>query len=136
MLGSDHAPHSAEEKSRDFEKSLPGISSLDIELPLWITIFSRTFGLDQGLPMIARKNRKIAEMFGLQGMGSLELGFPADISLVDMSENPVDCSQWFSKAKLSPYDGMKVLGSVFATLVNGEIAFHSGKLGERKGRVF
>ena len=101
-LGSDHAPHTLEEKSAssvwDVKVGVPG---LETTLPLILTeVRKNRLSLNQALSLLAEKP---AEIFGLSDRGRLEQGKNADLTVVDFnSKFKIDASKFKSKAKFSP----------------------------------
>jgi dihydroorotase len=118
-IGSDHAPHTLEEKSAsNIWDAKVGVPGLETTLPLMLTM--------------ARKNRlslanlvyllseKPAEIFNLRDRGRLEQGKKADLVAVDFNRKfTVDASKFHSKAKYSPYDWWELQGMPVKTFVNG-----------------
>jgi len=119
VLGSDHAPHTLEEKSAssiwDVKVGVPG---LETTLPLMLTMMKQSrLTIDALVRLLAEKP---AEIFNLKGRGRLEQGVKADLVAIDLKAKfKVDASKFHSKAKYSPYDGWEVQGKPVKTFVNG-----------------
>jgi dihydroorotase len=119
VIGSDHAPHTLEEKSAnsiwDVKVGVPG---LETTLPLMLTMVRKNrLALDTLVRLLAERP---AEIFSLKGRGRLEKGLKADFVAIDLKEKfKVDASKFHSKAKYSPYDGWEVQGKPVKTFVNG-----------------
>ena len=115
MIATDHAPHSAEEKSKGFEKSLNGITGLECAFPVLYTGLVRpgVMTLERLVEMMAIAPRK---RFGLP-MGD-------DYVVMDM-ENPyvLDSSRFLSMGKCTPFDGWTVYGKTQMTFRNGKIVY-------------
>lgn len=115
MIATDHAPHSAEEKSKGFEKSLNGITGLECAFPVLYTGLVRpgVMTLERLVEMMAIAPRK---RFGLP-MGD---GY----AVMDM-ENPyvLDSSRFLSMGKCTPFDGWTVYGKTQMTFWNGKIVY-------------
>lgn len=115
MIATDHAPHSAEEKSKDFEKSLNGITGLECAFPVLYTGLVRpgVMTLERLVEMMAIAPRK---RFGLP-MGD---GY----AVMDL-ENPyvLDSSRFLSMGKCTPFDGWTVYGKTQMTFWNGKIVY-------------
>lgn len=124
MIATDHAPHSAEEKSKGFEGSLNGIIGLETAFPVMysalvlgmynggegIITFEKLIDLMSGAP---------ARRFGIEG-GRLEPGAVADLAIVNFDEEfVIDPSTFRSKGRSTPFEGMKVRGSVYGVMVDG-----------------
>lgn len=115
MIATDHAPHSAEEKSKGFEKSLNGITGLECAFPVLYTGLVRpgVMTLERLVEMMAIAPRK---RFGLS-MGD-------DYTVMDL-ENPyvLDSSRFLSMGKCTPFDGWTVYGKTQMTFWNGKIVY-------------
>ena len=115
MIATDHAPHSAEEKSKGFEKSLNGITGLECAFPVLYTGLVRpgVMTLERLVEMMAIAPR---ERFGLP-MGD-------DYVVMDL-ENPyvLDSSRFLSMGKCTPFDGWTVYGKTQMTFWNGKIVY-------------
>lgn len=115
MIATDHAPHSAEEKSKGFEKSLNGITGLECAFPVLYTGLVRpgVMTLERLVEMMAIAPR---ERFGLP-MGD-------DYVVMDL-ENPyvLDNSRFLSMGKCTPFDGWTVYGKTQMTFWNGKIVY-------------
>jgi dihydroorotase len=122
VLSSDHAPHTAEEKAREFRQAPSGIPSLDIFMPLCLTLARR--GLLTLEQVIERAARAPARVHGLQRKGAVAEGHDADLVLVDPQETrAVRGAEHFSRARQTPYEGQVLWGWPRLTLVMGRVAF-------------
>jgi dihydroorotase-like cyclic amidohydrolase len=67
----------------------------------------------------------------------LQIGYDADIVLIDpKARTTIKASEFLSKAKYSPFDGMRCRGAAVCTIVNGNIVYQNGKIvGSAVGRV-
>ena len=121
-IATDHAPHSAEEKSRGLRGSLNGIVGLETAFPILYTNLVETgiVPLETVLNALCVNPRKI---FGLPG-GSIEEGAPADLTVLDLNRPHVINSQTFrSLGRATPFDGWGVSAAVAMTICGGEIAY-------------
>ncbi len=135
ILASDHAPHTIEEKARGVWEAASGVPGLETSLPLLLTQFSRgTLSLRR---LIDATSTLPAKIFHLPNKGRLEEGFDADIVLVDpKAETIIKAANFLSKAKYSPFDGMRCQGAVAYTILNGEVVAQNGKIvGPSNGRI-
>ncbi|MGD0644490.1 MAG: dihydroorotase family protein [Candidatus Bathyarchaeia archaeon] len=132
-LGSDHAPHTLSEKSAssvwDVKVGVPG---LETTLPLILTLVNKKrLSLAQAVQLLAEKP---AEIYSLNGSGSLKQGKNADLTVVDFyGKFKIDASKFKSKAKYSPYDGQEVQGKPVKTIVNGLLVFDEGEIVAKLG---
>ena len=132
-LGSDHAPHTLEEKAAssvwDVKVGVPG---LETTLPLILTeVRKNRLSLNQALSLLAEKP---AEIFGLSDCGHLERGKNADLTVVDFNRKfKIDASKFKSKAKFSPFDKWEVQGKPEKTFVGGSLVFDNGEIVAKAG---
>ena len=122
-IATDHAPHSAEEKSKGLQGSLNGIVGLETAFPILYTNLVETgiVPLETVLNALCVNPRKI---FGLPG-GSLEEGQPADLTVLDLNRpHVIDSSTFRSLGHATPFDGWTVSAAVAMTLCGGEIVYH------------
>lgn len=132
-IGSDHAPHTIEEKSAssvwDVKVGVPG---LETTLPLLLTMVrKKKLTIDQLVGLLAKKP---AEIYGLSDRGGIEEGKNADFTIVDYNrEFKIDASKFKSKAKFSPYNGWDVFGKPIRTIVNGLTVFDDGEIVAKAG---
>ena len=121
-IATDHAPHSAEEKSRGLRGSLNGIVGLETAFPILYTNLVETgiVPLETVLNALCVNPRRI---FGLPG-GSIREGAPADLTVLDLNRPHVINSQTFrSLGRATPFDGWGVSAAVAMTICGGEIAY-------------
>ncbi len=117
MIATDHAPHSAEEKSGGLQCSLNGIVGLETAFPILYTKLVK-----QGIITL----EKLIELMQVNPsrrfkIGScLEIGAPADLTVFDLNaEYVIDPNDFYSKGRSTPFEGEKVFGECLLTLVGG-----------------
>ena len=122
MIGTDHAPHHADEKQIEFGLANNGIIGFESSFALGYTYLVLPGHLT--LPeLVAKMSTRPAELLH-QRMGRLEPGYPADIALVEI-EKPFmfDKNASASKARNTPYHGWMLRGQVKMTLCDGKVVF-------------
>ena len=123
-IATDHAPHSAEEKSRGLEKSLFGVVGLETAFPVLYTELVKTgvLTLDRLIDaMVTRPARR----FGI-GTPALKEGAPADLTVFDLNESyKIDPADFLSMGRATPFAGRTVFGKCMLTLCGGEIAWQA-----------
>ena len=115
MIATDHAPHSAEEKSRGLEKSAFGIVGLETAFPLlWSGLVKKgILGLEELVALLTLRPR---ERFSLPDAG----GF----SIWDLSdEYTLDPSHFLSRGRATPFAGRRVFGRCLLTVYNGNVIY-------------
>ena len=121
MIATDHAPHSAEEKSKGLEKSYFGIVGLETAFPVLYTELVKT-GVLTMEQLIDRMVTKPAQRFGIGS--ALEEGAVADLTVFDLDASyTVDPADFQSMGKSTPFAGRTVFGKCLLTLSGGEIAW-------------
>jgi dihydroorotase len=127
-LGSDHAPHSLQEKMMNSVWDVKvGISGLETTLPLLLTEVNHGRLTITGVTRLM--SEKPAEIFGLRGRGCLKEGNAADLTIVDLKRKfKIDASKFQSKAKYSPFDGWQVEGKPVKAFVNGQLVMDEGEI--------
>ena len=121
VLATDHAPHTLEEKALDFESAPFGIVGLECALALYAKALIDT-GLIDWPRLIELLSIEPARLVGLadQGVGRLEVGLPADITIIDP-----DCAwtirrdDFVGKGRNCPFEGWAVKGRAVNTLIEG-----------------
>jgi len=132
-LGSDHAPHTLNEKKAkvvwDIRVGIPGLETM---LPLLLTIMKRRRLSIAHL--VRMTSEKPAEIFKLKGRGFLKEGNKADLVVVDLDRRyRIDASKFHSKAKWSPYDGWIIQGKPVKTFVNGQLIMDEEEIVAKAG---
>ena len=115
MIATDHAPHSAEEKSRGLEKSAMGIVGIETAFPILYTKLVKTgiLSLEKLVKLMCDAPR---ERFGIRS----DVGF----TVFDLGrEYEIDPSEFLSMGHATPFKGDKVFGRCLATVYNGEIVY-------------
>ena len=121
-IATDHAPHSAEEKALSLTEAPSGMIGLETSLALALThlYHSGKMSLES---LIALMSTNPARILGLDA-GILEAGAAADIAIFDPDEEwTVRPEKFRSKARNTPFGGMKLLGKVKYTICRGEVVY-------------
>ena len=120
IIGTDHAPHTLDDKTKGVWESSPGIPNLETVVPLLLTEVNRG-NLDLKLiPKIFSQNA--AEVYGLENKGKIATGYDGDITIIDLKkEGKFDINEFKTKAEYSPFDGWNYVGMPVMTIVNGKV---------------
>ena len=121
IIATDHAPHAAYEKQRQFDNAPFGIIGLETALPLTLNL------VDEGVltleEAISKLTREPARVFSLP-YGTLAIGAEADITLIDTKKNwQLDPNRLHSKSRNTPFSGWMLKGRVAKTIVGGQIVY-------------
>ena len=119
IIGTDHAPHTLEDKTKGTWASSPGIPNLETVVPLLLTEVNNG-NLDfRMIPKIFSENA--AKVYGLNSKGKIEIGYDADFTVIDLKkEGKFNIEEFKTKAEYSPFDGWKYKGLPVMTIVNGK----------------
>ncbi len=117
MIATDHAPHSAAEKSRGLEKSLMGIVGLETAFPLLFTELVQT-GVISLEKLIGLLHDNPCRRFGVGG------AFPQNCTVFDLSaQYEIDPERFLSMGRATPFAGRTVRGKCMLTICDGRIAY-------------
>lgn len=122
VISTDHAPHGTEEKAQTMLKAPFGIVGLETSFALGYTVLVKGGYLTLS-QLVEKMSANPAKVIGID-RGSLAEGKTADlvIACID-NEYVIDSSQFVSKGKNTPFNGMKVYGKIEKTFVNGRIVY-------------
>lgn len=120
VIGSDHAPHTREEKAQPYPQSPSGMTGVQTLLPIMLNhVHHGRLSLQR---LVDLTSAGPARIFGIEGKGRIALGFDADLTLVDLNTRRAIHNDWIaSRSGWSPYDGVDVTGWPIHTIVRGEI---------------
>ncbi len=130
-IATDHAPHSAEEKSKGLKGSAFGVVGLETSFAALYTHLVCNNPLDpaseKGLitleELVEAMSIKPAQRFNLVG-GPLQDGSIADVTLIDLEERwVVDPEEFLTMGRATPFEGMELAGRVQKTFVEGKLVF-------------
>lgn len=118
VLGSDHAPHTLEEKARPYPQSPSGMTGVQTLLPLMLDhVHAGRLSLER---LVDLSSAGPARLFGIEGKGRIAPGYDADLTLVDLAAQRTICNDWIASVSgWSPYDGLRVTGWPIHTIVRG-----------------
>ncbi|MBE6760096.1 MAG: dihydroorotase [Ruminococcaceae bacterium] len=125
MIATDHAPHSAEEKSGGLAGSLFGVVGLETAFPVMYTNFVKT-GIMSLEQLIGLMSVRPAQRFGAGCALPIGEGRPADLTVFDLGcEYTIDPEQFRSAGRATPFAGEKVFGRCIMTMVKGKKVWQS-----------
>lgn len=118
VIGSDHAPHTKEEKSQPFPNSPSGMPGVQTLLPLLLDhLAAGRLSLARLVDLTSAGAQRI---FGLVRKGRIALGYDADLTIVDLKSKREITEKWMAtKSGWTPYAGMTVTGWPKATIIRG-----------------
>lgn len=120
IIATDHAPHHMDEKNLEFSLAANGMIGFETALPLAVTHLIKP-GIIPMVKLVEKMSLNPAKILSIS-KGTLEIGSAADITIIDINdENLVEAGKFQSKARNSPFGGLKLQGSVWGTIVNGKV---------------
>ena len=130
MIGSDHAPHSLENKKKEYPQTPSGMPGVQTLVPLMLNhVNNNKLTLNQFIKLVCENPVRI---FGIKNKGYIKEGYDADLTIVDMNMKKVIKNDWIaSKCGWTPFDGYEVKGFPLGTIVNGKAIVWDGKLIEK-----
>ena len=133
VLGSDHAPHTREEKDHPYPQSHSGMTGVHTLVPIMLDhVNAGRLTLERFVDLTSHGPQRL---FGIRGKGRIAVGYDADFTVVDMKrEETITHAQVASRAGWTPYDGVRVKGWPVGTFVRGQRVMWEGEIeGEAHG---
>lgn len=127
VLGSDHAPHTREEKDHAYPASHSGMTGVQTFVPIMLDhVNAGRLSLARLVDLTSAGPQRL---FGLAGKGRIALGYDADLTIVDLARTEtITNAQAASRCGWTPYDGVKVKGWPVATFVRGHQVMRDGAI--------
>jgi dihydroorotase len=132
VLGSDHAPHTLEEKAKTYPATPSGMPGVQTLVPVMLDhVNAARLSLARFVDLTSAGPQRI---FGIAGKGRIAVGYDADFTVVDLKAERVIEDAWIgSKCGWTPFAGRKVKGWPVGAFVRGRPAMWEGELGEARG---
>lgn len=129
-IGTDHAPHRIEEKKAKLIFGIPGAeNSLEMMLK---AVRCEKISLDKLIKIMSGNQ---AEIFGLKNKGKIDVGYDADLVVVDLTtEEVISQDEVVSKCGWTPYEGFEKGGKILTTIVRGNIVYNNGEFINKIGK--
>ncbi len=127
VLGSDHAPHTLEEKARPYPQSPSGMTGVQTLVPIMLDhVAAGRLTLQRFVDLTSAGPARI---FGVVGKGRIAAGYDADFTIVDLKRRETIRDSWIaSRCGWTPYDGREVVGWPVGTFVRGRRVMWEGEL--------
>ncbi len=129
VIATDHAPHTREEKSEDYEHAHAGLPLVQHSLPLMLHYHREgRISLEH---IVQKMSHDVATCFQIRERGFIREGYHADLVIVDL-DHPftVTTDNILYKCGWSPLEGTTFPASVTHTFVNGQLVFEQGRIHE------
>jgi dihydroorotase len=122
IIASDHAPHLLKEKEKDVLNCPSGIPNLEVMLRLMLDLVNR--GAIKLPDLVRMMCENPSNIFRVENKGFIRPGADADLLILDMdAESTIDPSEFYSKAKYSPFAGRKTIGNVEKVFLRGKLSY-------------
>jgi len=128
VIGSDHAPHTWEEKQRAYAQAPSGLPLVQHALPALMELVAD--GILPITTLVAKTSHRVADLFAIPDRGYLREGYWADLVLVERQTLEVDRQPILSQCGWTPFAGRSFRHRVNATIVSGQIAWREGRVNE------
>jgi dihydroorotase len=127
VLGSDHAPHTLEEKARPYPESPSGMTGVQTLVPIMLDhVNAGRLTLPRFVDLTSAGPQRL---FGIVGKGRIAAGYDADFTIVDMKRRETIRDSWIaSRSRWTPYDGKTVTGWPVGTVIRGRRVMWEGEL--------
>ncbi|HVY44110.1 MAG TPA: dihydroorotase [Hyphomicrobiaceae bacterium] len=127
VLGSDHAPHTREEKDHPYPESHSGMTGVQTLVPIMLDhVNAGRLTLQRFVDLTSHGPARI---FGIRGKGRLAVGYDADFTIVDMKRTETITNEWIqSRCGWTPYHGATVRGWPVGTFVRGRCVMWNGEI--------
>lgn len=127
VIGSDHAPHSLEEKNKPYPQSPSGVPGVQTLVPLMLNhVNNKKLSLEKFVELTTENPRRL---LGVKNKGRIQVGYDADFTIVDMNKEVTIENKWIaSKCGWTPYDGMKVKGWCTSVFLKGKLSMQDDQI--------
>ncbi len=127
ILGSDHAPHTREEKDHAYPASHSGMTGVQTLVPIMLDhVNAGRLSLERFVDLTSHGPQRL---FNIRGKGRIAVGYDADFTVVDLKRTETILnSQVQSRAGWTPYDGKRVTGWPVGTFVRGRRVMWQGEI--------
>jgi dihydroorotase len=127
VLGSDHAPHTHEEKSHAYPATHSGMTGVQTLVPIMLDhVNAGRLTLERFVDLTSAGPKRL---FGIARKGRIAVGYDGDFTIVDMKRRETIANRWIaSRCGWTPYDGVSVQGWPMGTLIRGQRVMWEGEL--------
>ncbi len=131
VLGSDHAPHTRDEKQQPYPASPSGMPGVQTLVPVALTEVAR--GRLTLSRFVDLTSAGPARIYGIANKGRIAVGYDADFTVVDLRRREIIHNRWIaSRAGWTPYHGMEAQGWPIGTVIRGTVVMWDGEIVTRR----
>ena len=127
VLGTDHAPHTKEEKEQPYPASPSGMPGVQTIVPVMLThVAAGKLTLERFVDLMAHGPQRV---FGLADKGRLAVGYDADFTVVDLkARRTIRSEDMATRSGWTPFDGFEATGWPMATIIRGKSVMRDGEV--------
>ncbi|HZZ88797.1 MAG TPA: dihydroorotase [Caulobacteraceae bacterium] len=127
VIGTDHAPHTLEEKARPYPASPSGMPGVQTLVAVMLThVAEGRLTLERFIDLTSAGAQRI---FNIAGKGRLAVGWDADLTLVDLqARRTIRHADMATRVGWTPFDGMEALAWPMATIIRGQVVMRDGDI--------
>jgi dihydroorotase len=131
IIATDHAPHTIEEKSGSYFKSLSGGPLVQHALPAMLEFYHQgKISLEK---IVEKMSHHVAEIYRIKERGYIREGYYADLVLVDLNNSwKVTPANTLYKCQWSPFENQCFKSNIIKTFVNGNLVYDNGIVNKEK----
>jgi len=127
VIGSDHAPHTREEKGKEYPATPSGMPGVQTLVPVMLThVNNGKLSLERFVDLVCHGPQRL---FNIAEKGRMVVGYDADLTIVDMKHQQTITHDWMeNRSGWTPFDGFKATGWPMMTVVRGNIVMRDGEI--------
>lgn len=127
IIGSDHAPHTREEKAKPYPQSPSGFPGVQTLVTLMLNhVHQRRLSLEKFVELVTENPRRV---FGIKNKGRIAVGFDADFTIIDLKKTRRIENSWIaSRVGWTPFDGMQTTGWPVMTILRGQLVMREDQI--------
>jgi dihydroorotase len=127
VLGTDHAPHTREEKAQPYPKSPSGMPGVQTLVPVMLThVNEGRLTLQRFVDLTSHGPNRV---FGIAKKGRIAVGYDADFTIVDMkARRAIRAEDQATRCGWTPFDGFEAKGWPMATIIRSNVVMRDGEI--------
>ena len=127
IIGSDHAPHTIQEKNKPYPASPSGMAGVQTLLPIMLDFVNK--GKLSIFDLVRLVCENPCKIYKIMNKGKIQIDYDADLTVIDLNKEFTITNDWIqSKSKWTPYNGFKIRGIPVFTIVNGKLVMEENQI--------